>query len=143
MPKEILCLVTIIMMDSVKVTFNSVAALLNAEKHFPIKTPRRWQLVAEYVKKSCILVSDNGEKALQIDEPSMVVGCSKSFVNFDYSAEHCKHLFNLISKSHKHMLSYQHGYESIVYVDHSLSAFKPLVLVPRILKCCGHAVTIK
>lgn len=68
-----------------------VAALFNGEKCFPLKTPRRWQLVAEYVKKSVLCDNDK-----ECEDPVMIVGYSKSSVEFDYSPEHCKELFHVI-----------------------------------------------
>ena len=43
------------MMRAVSVLFVETVALVHAEKHFLMKTPMRWQLIAEYVLK-CIPV---------------------------------------------------------------------------------------
>lgn len=121
------------MSTSFEVGFCSVAALLNAERTFPAKTPKRWELISEYVLKS-----NNGA------DPYMVLGSGKKCLVFDSSAEHCKQLFIIISSQHDNMASFLKDQESIMFSDPSLhSSFKPIIILPRILNCCGHPIVIK
>ena len=39
------------MISAVNISFTQTAALVHAKKHFPVKTPLRWHLIAEYVAK--------------------------------------------------------------------------------------------
>lgn len=121
-----------------QVSFTSVAALIKAEKQFLQKTPKRWELIAEYVKKS----TDVGSME-NAHEPHMILGFSKSLIEFHCSADHCKQLFYVLSASYKHILDYVDQLEEMLFSDSLLAAFKPVILLPRILTCCGHPVSIK
>ena len=63
------------MLRSVKVSFVQTAALVHAEKHFPMKTPMRWQLIAKFVAKCVPVLS----KPLV---PLMVLGSSSATLSF-------------------------------------------------------------
>ena len=70
-------------------TITSVAAIISAEKSFPPKTPKRWNLIAQFVRKS------NPENS---EEPQIVLGASsKPPTKFIYSADHCKQLFSILN----------------------------------------------
>lgn len=88
-----------------QVGYTSVAALLNAEKHFPPKTPKRWSLIAEYVKKASEEVCGSG--TVSAEEPIMILGSAKEPTMFQYKADHCKQLFTVLNSRHSHILSFE------------------------------------
>lgn len=136
----ILALVTFMIMMALafEVSFTQLAALLNGERCFPVKTPKRWQLIAEYVQKAVSDEEKTGNGAI------MVIGCSKKTTTFQLTADHCKQLYSIVNASYKAMLNCTElQKDSILFTDPSDSAFKPIVLLPRTLSCCGHAVFIK
>ena len=68
------------MMRAVSISFIETAALVYAEKHFPIKTPMRWQLIAEYVLKCIPALSGKSHEAglAAAPIPLMVLGNASS-----------------------------------------------------------------
>jgi hypothetical protein len=127
------------MFRSVKISFVQTAALVHAEKHFPLKTPLRWQLIAEFVAK-CVPVESKATA------PLLILGGIQSSAKpteFQCSPNVCKNSFALISTYHPELLSYAQYQANIVFSDPSLSAFKPVVLLPHMLTCCGKPVYLK
>ena len=130
------------MMRSVKISFVQTAALVHAEKHFPMKTPRRWQLIAEFVAK-CVPAMPGSNDAARV--PLMVLGSPSSAIptEFQCTPDMCKNSFVLISNHHPELLSYAQYQAKVAFSDPSLSAFKPVVFLPHVLSCCGKPVYLK
>lgn len=124
-----------------QVSFIEVVAVVEAEEHFPPKTPKRWHLIAEYTGKMNDALKE--ERGALFGEPTMLLGSAASTVKFDCCAEHCKQLCAILSSSYKDVLRCAKQQASILFSDASLSAFKPVVLLPKKLNCCGHPVSIK
>ena len=49
------------MMHAVNISFIEMAAMVHAEKHFTMKTPMSWELIAEYVLKFIPVLSGKPE----------------------------------------------------------------------------------
>ena len=126
------------MFRSVKISFVQTAALVHAEKHFPLKTPLRWHLIAEFVAKCVPVVS-------KATAPLLILGVQSSAkpTVFHCTPDMCKNSFGLISTCHPELLSYAEYQASVAFSDPSLSAFKPVVLLPHMLNCCAKAVYLK
>lgn len=146
------------MASCIEVSFTNVAALVNAEKHFPPRTPKRWNLIAEYVQqlsaaqgsstKSGSQAGSSGttqQSTAKVKEATMVLGQAQRGIltKFECSADHCKQLFKLLSSSYNKILSLAEDYKTIIFSDPSTSAFKPLILLPTVQSCCGHPICIK
>ena len=137
------------MTRAVSILFIETAALVYAEKHFPMKTPMRWQLIAEYVLK-CIPVFSG--KPVSRDEvgsstapivPLMVLGNASSSTRFQCTSEMCRNVFAIISSSHPELLCYAQHQAEVAFSDPSISPFKPIMLLPHVLQCCGKPIYIK
>lgn len=135
------------MMRAVSISFIETAALVYAEKHFPIKTPMRWQLIAEYVLKCVPVLSkpvslEAGATTAPI--PLLVLGRananSLTSTRFQCTPEMCRNVFTIISTSYPELLSYAHHQAEVAFSDPS---FKPVVLLPNVLNCCGKPIYIK
>ena len=126
------------MFRSVKISFVQTAALVHAEKHFPLKTSLRWQLIAEFVAKCVPVVS-------KATAPLLILGIQSSAepTEFQCTPDMCKNSFALISTNHSELLSYAQYQANVAFSDPSLSAFKPVVLLPHMLTCCGKPVYLK
>ena len=94
-------------MMSFQVSFNTVTALLNGESSFPLRTPKRWHLIAEYVQKmtEALNIDNAGETSAQSLGPMMILGHSKKVSAFQCTPENCKILYTIVSSSYKHLLS--------------------------------------
>lgn len=82
------------MLRSVNISFVHTAALVHAEKHFPVKTPMRWQLIAEFVTKCVPVLS-------KVSVPLMALGSQSSATipsEFQCTPDMCKNSFALISR---------------------------------------------
>ena len=103
-----------------EVTFFNVTALVNAEKHFPPRTPRRWNLIAECAQKlsaTCHQCSHtlSDVSAAITNEATMVLGQSTQRgtpVKFECSADHCKQLFILLNSSYKEIVTIADDHET-------------------------------
>ena len=127
------------MFSAVNVTFVQVAALVYAENHFLARTPMRWVLIAEYVAK-CM------QELSTANDPLMVLGIKSSAMPADFhcSSDVCKNTFALISSHHPELVSYAQHQATVIFSDPSrMSAFKPVVLLPHVLSCCGKPVYLK
>ena len=127
------------MFSAVKLTFVQAAALIYAENHFPARTPKRWGLIAEFVAK-CM------QELSTANNPVMVLGIKSSAIptNFQCSSDVCKNTFALISSHHPELVSYAQHQAQVIFSDPSrLSAFKPVVLLPHVLSCCGKPVYLR
>jgi len=144
------------MASCIEVSFTNVAALVNAEKHFPPRTPKRWNLIAEYVQKLSATQGSSTkcgpgssettqQSAAKVKEATMVLGQAQrgNPTKFECSADHCKQLFKLLSSSYNEILSLAEDYETLIFSDPSTSAFKPLILLPTVQSCCGNPICIK
>ena len=133
-----------------------MAAVVNAEKHFPPRTPKRWYLIAECVQKLSAAQGSSKkcgsgspgttqQLAAKVKEATMVLGQEQRGIptKFECSADHCKQLFKLLSSSYSEILSLAADYETIIFSDPSTSAFKPLILLPTVESCCGRPIYIK
>lgn len=132
-----------IMIRTMKISFAETAALVHAEKHFPAKTPLRWHLIAEYVAK-CVPALNSKQTELT-NPPLMIIGIPSSSVQclFQATPDMCKTAFGLLSTCHPQLLNYSKCQAEVAFSDPSLSAFKPIVLLPSILSCCGRPVLIR
>ena len=124
-----------------QVSFVEVVAVVEAEKHFPHKTPKRWLLIAEYTMKMNDALKK--ERCVVCGEPRMLLGSGARTVKFCCCAEHCKQLCAILMLSYNHVLKCADQQGSILFSDPLLSAFKPVVLLPKKVICCGHSVSIK
>ena len=123
----------------VRASFTSVTAVIFAHKLFPDKTPQRYKLIAEFVKKTIDNDSEHplyicvGE-ATQTDHPQ----------DFACNPVYCKLLFSLLEKYHPSILNYHEIQETLSFSDPSRSSFKPIVLLPPNCKksCCGKTISI-
>ena len=141
------------MASCIEASFTDVAALVNAEKHFPPRIPKRWNLIAECVQKLRAAqsssnkcgASETATTQLKVKEATMVLGQAHRGgpMKFECSADHCKQLFKLLSSSYKEILSLAEDYQMTIFSDPSVSAFKPLILLPTVQSCCGHPICIK
>ena len=76
------------------ISFLQTSAIVYGEKHFPVKTLRRWHLIAEFVEKCFALVSDTTVIMLIGEQES----CSNA-LPFKSTAEICRLSFELIRKT--------------------------------------------
>ena len=60
-----------------QVSFVEVVAVVEAEKHFPHKTPKRWSLIAEYTMKMNDAVKK--ERGVVCRESTTLQPCSEVF----------------------------------------------------------------
>ena len=123
----------------ISISFIETAALVYGEKHFPAKTPRRWHLIAEYVLRN---VSNFSKETTEAHFCLGQQG-STSTLPFESTAEICKSTFSIISNYHQELLQYTKHQTEILFSDPSLSAFKPLILLPSILRCCERPVYLR
>ena len=103
------------MASCIEASFTDVAALVNAEKHLPPRTAKRWNPIAECVQKLSAAqsssnkcgASETATTQLKVKEATMVLGQAHRGgpMKFECSADHCKHLFKLLSSSYKEILS--------------------------------------
>ena len=87
------------MLRSVNISFVQTAALVHAEKHFPVK---RWQLIAEFVAKCVPVLS-------KVSVPLMALGsqCLATIpTEFQCTPDMRNNSFALISRHHPELLSY-------------------------------------
>lgn len=89
------------MTRAVKILFAETAALVHAEKHFPMKTPLRWHLIAEYVAK-CVSALNSKQIELTNPPPLMIIRSSSSSVQclFQATPDMCETAFGLLSTCH-------------------------------------------
>ena len=134
-------------MRAVSISFVETAALVHAEKHFPMKTPMRWQLIAEYVLKCIPVLSGKPDASPDTAAPIplMVLGnaSSSTIARFQPTSEMCRNAFSIISSSHPELLCYAQHQADVAFSDPSLSPFKPIILLPHVLHCCQKPVYIK
>ncbi len=123
---------------AIAISFTETAALVYGEKHFPVKTPRRWHLIAEYVSKCTQTISQQG----CTHTPVIFIGKEglSPAVTFQSTAPLCKTAFEMISSLHQELLRYSQVQADSLFADPSMSAFKPVVLLPKILHCCDKPV---
>ena len=123
-----------------QVSFVEVVAVVEAEKHFPHKTPKRWSLIAEYMMKMNDALKK--ERGVVCGEPTMLLGSGARTVTFCCCAEHCKQLWCDSDVELQPCSEVCRSARINLCSDPSLSAFKPVVLLPKVI-CCGHSVSIK
>ena len=136
------------MTHAVSISFIETAALVYAEKHFPMKTPVRWQLIAEYVLKCTPVLSGKPEShevgpATAPIVPLMVLGNVSSSIHFQCTSEMCRSVFAIISNSYPELLCYAQHQAEVAVSDPSMSPFKPIILLPHVLQCGGKPVYIE
>ena len=111
---------TKLMMRAVSISFVETAALVHAEKHFPMKTPMRWQLIAEYVLKCIPVLSGKlgASPDIAASIPLMVLGnaSSSTTARFQPTSEMCRNAFSIISSSHPELLCYAQHQASYFYL---------------------------
>ena len=132
------------MPDLVRISFIEATALMIGEKHFPVKTPRRWHLIAEYVAKCVAQLSEKSvtpPTAMLIGKPGS--SSPQTPVPFQSTAAVCRMSFQIISTFHQEFLGYAQFQADILLSDPSLSAFKPVVLLLNTLTCCDKPVYLK
>lgn len=77
--------------------FTAVAVVVEAEKHFHPKTPKRWTLVMEYTKQM-----NDGEKGALSAEATVGLSSAVTTAKFECYAEHCEVPFMILSSSYTH-----------------------------------------
>ena len=89
----------------------TAAALVYAEEHFLVKTPMRWQLIAEYVLK-CIPVLSGKPESHEVGPakapivPLMALGNASSSINFQCTLEMYRSVYAIISSLYRELLCY-------------------------------------
>ena len=105
-------------------------------------------IIAEYVLKCIPVLSGKCEShevgpATAPIAPLMVLGNASSSIRFQCTLEMCRSVFAIISSSYPELLCYAQHQAEVAFSDPSMSPFKPIMLLPHVLQCCGKPVYIK
>lgn len=103
-----------------------ISAAICAFKHFPKRTPNRWNLVSKLVIE--LLKDDKNHVRFPI---------GRQCRSFNFSPEHCRHLERLLSKDFNLIFTQEERRGEIVHGEKAQhkDAFKPLVLLPPVDNC--------
>ena len=117
-------------------SFSQLKSLLFALEHFPEKTPLRWSLIAKYVSESKV------EDKTKIRIGGSLKSKSGEEEEFNPTPEECKTVSQWLTKNHPQLLeSFDESEPFFKWSEKD--AFKPIVLLPSKLKCCGSSITIR
>ena len=100
------------MASCIEASFTNVAALVNAEKHFSPRTPKRWNLIVQKLSAASNKCSGASETVESDGSNYGSKLLSSSYIEFSRRLA--------------------------VFSDPSVSAFKPLILLPTVQSCCAH-----
>ena len=117
-------------------SFSQLKSLLFGLEHFPEKTPLRWPLIAKYVSE----VKSQDKTKIRIGgslKPKS--GDAEEFRN---TPEECKTVAQWLTKNYPTLLESVDETEPF-FNGSEKDAFKPIVLLPLKLSCCGSCVTIR
>ncbi len=117
--------------------FTLLTSLVYAFKHFPECTPKRWELVAEYLRR----YSETSE--CSSEDPMIEIGDGRKLTDFEATAHCCRLACRVLVEKHHHLLSYAEEQAEILYTDKGRTSFKPIVMLPGRMECCGHKVIIR
>ena len=62
---------------------------------------------------------------------------------FDGSEGHCKELYGVIEQGNPEIFDQRRKLDDVLFSDGSKSGFKPLVLLPGRMECCGKKVVVR
>ena len=62
---------------------------------------------------------------------------------FDGSESHCKELYSMLQQSDPQLFNQTEALDDALLSDGTKSGFKPLVLLPGRMECCGKKVVIR
>lgn len=117
-------------------SFSQLKSLLFALEHFPEKTPLRWSLIAKYVSESKV------EDKTNIRIGGSLKSKSGEVEEFNPTPEECKTVSQWLTKNHPQLIeSFDESEPFFKWSEKD--AFKPIVLLPSKLKCCGSSITIR
>ena len=74
---------------------------------------------------------------------SCAESCLNTVVTFDGSEGHCKDLYTLLQSQIPDVFQQNKRLKDVLYTDGTKSGFKPLVLLPGRMVCCGKKVVIR
>ena len=119
-----------------RISFVEVASVIQAVNHFPPSTPKRWNLISQFVRissGSCVVET----------LPTMELGSGATAIAFDRTEEHCKEAYQLLQSCSPAIFQYARVQAEVLFEDASHSAFKPIILLPGKMECCGKKVYIR
>ncbi len=120
---------------SMQLTFTRLTSLVYAFKHFPEYTPKRWELVSQFVRRCEGDSSDT--------DPFVTIGNGGTMTTFEATAHCCRLACRILVEKHPHLLSYAQEQASILFADKDRTPFKPIVLLPGRTQCCGRKIIIR
>ena len=129
------------MLRSIKLTFSALSAIIYAEKHFPERTPRRWQLIADLVKKASVY--EQAESSSKTATAYITIGEGNTIIDFDYSYIHCKTSHGLLTAYHPDLIDFYEKQSTIIFSDPTRCPFKPLILLPPVQSCCDKSLCVR
>ena len=122
-------------MCSYSVNYQELNVFLFAQNHFPERTPNCWELVSQFVRSQ----SDDwcGET------PTVCIGkrdktASPSKIFNLKNKEDCRSVNKLLCKSYPSL--FQKDLSSKLFWHSGKSAFKPIILLPPVVKCCSKTI---
>ena len=117
-------------------SFSQLKSLVFALEHFPEKTPLRWSLIAKYVGESKF------DDKIKIRIGGTLKPKSGEAEKFNPTPDQCKTVSQWLTKNHPELLeSYDEREPFFKWSEKD--AFKPIVLLPRKLTCCGSSINIR
>ena len=117
-------------------SFSQLKSLAFALEHFPEKTPLRWTLIAKYVSESKF------KDKTKIRIGGSLKSKSGDAEEFNPTPEECKTVSQWLTKNYPELLESYDESEPF-YKWSEKDAFKPIVLLPSKLTCCGCSITIR
>lgn len=104
---------------------------------FPESTPKRWELVADFVCHSELDRSFLG--------PEVTVGNDGTgkLSKFEATANCCRLAYRILLEKHPQLLSITEQLTRVLYTDRNRTPFKPIVLLPRKMYCCEKKLIIR
>ncbi len=121
---------------SLQLTFTRLTSLVCAYKHFPESTPKRWELVAEFVRRC---VGDTSD-----EDPLISIGnAGGNSTEFEPTAHCCRLACRVLVQNHPHLFSYFEKQANALFADKGRTSYKPIVLLPGQLECCGRKIMIR
>ena len=118
-------------------SFSELQSLVFGLDHFPEKTLLRWSLIAKYVRERT--VEDNTKIRIS---GSLTKSKSEEVEEFNSTAEDCKTVSQWLTQNYPELLESYDEMEPF-YKSPEKDAFKPIVLLPGKLTCCGSNITIR
>jgi len=118
-----------------KINVLQLNALVHAVDSFPPNTPKRWSLVSQLV---CLGTNVTSSLTVEVG-----AGGGSSCTIFDGSEDHCKGLYLTLLQNSPDIFQHRQQLTEQLFQDGTKSAFKPLVLLPGQMECCGRKVHLR